>query len=104
MMTQSILTSPAKGNIQEEIVALAQELPYDSLLMLREFGRFLRFQIQQQGRTAQTDEAPLVTLPAISTQYPLMRVPPAKLLRLIGALPPLGGDALADTETIYAKD
>jgi hypothetical protein len=44
-MTQTTLSSSAKGDVQNEIVALMQELPFDSLLMLREFGHFLHFQV-----------------------------------------------------------
>lgn len=103
MRTQTTFSSPTKGDVQDEIVALMQDLPYDSLLMLREFSHFLRFQIQWR-RTAQTNATQAVTFPDTPVPYPAVRVPPAQLLRLIGAFPPLGGDALADTEAIYEKD
>ena len=102
-MIQTTFSSPATGDIQDEIVALMQELPYDSLLMLREFGHFLHFQVQQQRRTGQPNVTQSVALPGMSARYPAVRVPPSQLLRLIGAFPPLGGNALADTEAMIVS-
>jgi hypothetical protein len=89
--------------IADELAHLAQELPYDSLLTLRDFGRFLRFLRQQQSATSGFTPANEVQPPLIhhgQIHYPLVRVKPAQLLELVGALPPIGGDALADTEAI----
>jgi hypothetical protein len=100
-MTQTTLATPAKAIVQDEIVALMQELPDDSLLMLREFGRLLL----QYRPTAVPASAIGVPLPAAAqAHFPLVRVAPVQLLNLIGALPPLGGDALADSEALYERD
>jgi hypothetical protein len=112
MMTQTTLSAPVRETLQketvrDEIVALMQELPDDSLLMLREFGRFLRFQVQQRRTVLVPVPANMTHVPTFQsgqTHFSLVRVSPAQLLHLIGAFPPLGGDALADTEALYEKD
>jgi hypothetical protein len=106
-MIQYTIPTPTRQTVQDEIAILVQELPYDSLLTLREFGRFLRFQRQQQSTTPVSTSAHEVQPPLFHGRqiyYPLVRVAPAQLLELVGALPSIGGDALADTEAIYEKD
>jgi hypothetical protein len=103
-MTQTTISSPVKGDIKDEIVALMQELPDDSLLMLREFGRFLWFQVQQQATTPlpMRTERPASLTFAQNGYASWIAVSPEEVLELTNILA-VGykGDAFEDTEAIY---
>jgi hypothetical protein len=62
------------------------------LLTLREFTAFLR-----QRSLA---EHPAASAP-LSLHHLTVEMPADSLMGLMGLLPPIGGDALADTEAIY---
>lgn len=82
--------TPTSKTLQREIAGQMKDLPLDGLLALREFAVFLR-------------QRPLpekLTDPTLWRQ-PTVEVPADSLLRLLDLLPPVGGDALADTEALY---
>ncbi len=88
----------AQDSIQEvrdAIVATLDELPPASLEVVRQFVAFLREQ-SRQGR-------PVVAAPKkdVPYRYPTVPVPASSLDAFTGILPPVGGDALADTEALY---
>jgi hypothetical protein len=103
-MTQTTISTPTKQTVQDEIALLAQELPYDSLITLREFGRFLHFQRQQQGKAEQTTPATnTLALQKIVPGKPQSwkMVPADEVLKLTNVLTEgYEGDALEDTEAI----
>ncbi len=83
----------------EEILALLKELPPESLTVVEEFVRFLQEQ-SREGRTVtlgskQTSQPPYL--------YPTVSLPATALDSLIGIMPPVGGDALSDSESLYDK-
>jgi hypothetical protein len=73
--------------IQQNIVALLNELPPDSLPMVEMFIRFMR---QQQ---ATINDRPL-------WRYPTVPIAADSLDNLVGLMPQTEGDALADTEAL----
>ncbi|MEJ5308666.1 MAG: hypothetical protein WHX52_02760 [Anaerolineae bacterium] len=99
MTTLSIQTETAKG----AITMLLDDLPPESLPVVRQFIEFLRQQAQQ-GRSVVT--TPSTTgEPKAPYLYPTITVP-ASSLEAWGKLLDEGyeGDALADTESLYDKD
>ncbi len=81
---------------QNRILALLGDLPSESLTVVEQFVRFLR----EQARTAR----PVVITPTEEPppfRYPTVPLPPSVLDGLVGIMPPVGGDALADTEALY---
>ncbi len=82
---------------RQSILDLLDELPPESLTVVETFVRFLREQAQQ-GKlvVAAPDQAELPRF-----RYPTVPVPPSSLDGLIGIMPAVGGDALADTEALY---
>src|SRR5262245_36000844 len=79
------------------ILALLTTLPPESVGVVEQFVQFLHAQAQQ-GQ-------PVVLVAEHQTRvpflYPTLPVPAAVLDGLIGLVPPIGGDALADTEALY---
>lgn len=82
---------------QSRILTLLDGLPPESLAVVERFVQFLH----EQARHGQ----PVV---AISEQeetpvyhYPTVPLPASILDGLVGVMPPVGGDALADTEALY---
>lgn len=84
---------------RQSILDLLDELPPESLTVVEALVRFLRDQARQ-GR-------PVVAAPDVSERprfhYPTVPVPASSLDGLVGIMPPVGGDALADTEALYDK-
>jgi len=79
-----------------QIIEMLNDLPPESLVVVEQFIQFLRQQAQQ-GRAVVTvagESAP----PYL---YPTVPVPASALEGLIGIMPPVEGDALADTEALY---
>jgi len=83
--------------VQSRIGSLLINLPLETLTLVEQFVRFL----YEQARRGQT-----VTV--ISEQkerppylYPTVVLPASTFTGLIGVMPPVGGDALADTEALY---
>jgi hypothetical protein len=81
---------------RRHILALLNDLPAESLTVVEQFILFLH----QQARQGQ----PVVTVSGTLSspyRYPSVPLPPSALDGLIGLMPPIEGDALADTEAIY---
>jgi hypothetical protein len=79
------------------ILSLLNDLPEESQTVVEQFVRFLR----EQARQGQ----PVVVISEQEEHhpyhYPTVPLPPATLDGLVGIMPPVGGDALADTEALY---
>jgi len=69
-------------------------MPLESLLALREFAAFLRYRRETRSSVG----------PGEIAGYPTIEMPADSLLHLMDILPPIGGDALADTEALYDQD
>jgi len=89
-MTVSSTRPAATRTIQREIVGQMKDLPLDGLVALRDFVVSLR---QRAPRNQVSPQAFL--------RQPTVEMPADSLLRLLDLLPPVGGDALADTEALY---
>jgi hypothetical protein len=89
----SALADPAR---KQKIYDLLDDLPPEGLEAVEGFIRFLREQIQK----AQTTADAAADQPA-PFRYPTLSLPLASLSGLVGMMPPVGGDALAETEALY---
>jgi len=79
------------------ILALLTTLPPESVSVVEQFVQFVHVQAQQgQPVAIVTDHETRV-----SFRYPTIPVSAAVLDGLIGLVPPVGGDALADAEALY---
>lgn len=90
---------PAVRVTQGRIVSLLDGLPPESLSLVERFVQFLREQARRGepvviASTSVREERP----PYV---YPTVPLPASALDGLIGIMPPVGGDALADTEALY---
>ena len=96
MSTVSKMENQAQ-TASSRILSLLDDLPEESLSVVEQFVQFLREQAQQ-GRsvvvTSENEEHP----PYL---YPTVPLPPSSLDGLVGIMPRVGGDALADTESLY---
>ena len=81
---------------KQKIYDLLDDLPPEALETVEGFVRFLRDQVKQALSTVGTE-----TDPSASFRYPTVSLPLATLSGLVGIMPPVGGDALAETETVY---
>jgi hypothetical protein len=72
-------------------------LPPESVRVVEQFVQFLSAQAQQGQPIASVAEHEA----HVSFCSPTIPVPAAVLDGLIGLVPPVGGDALADTEALY---
>ena len=82
------------ANVQRHILALLQDLPPESLTLVKQFVQFLR----EQARRGQ----PVVVREERARyMYPNVPVPASSLDGLVGIMPEVEGDALADTEALY---
>jgi hypothetical protein len=82
---------------QSRIAALLEDLPPESLTLVERFVQFLHDQArrgQPVGSVSVGEERP----PYV---YPTVPLPTSVVDGLIGIVPPVGGDALADTEALY---
>lgn len=86
------------SRINTHLTALLAELPPESVQMVEQFARFLRQQAKLGRPVGTVKENPPRYL------YPTVPVPASAIDNLIGILPPVGGDALADTEALYDRD
>lgn len=73
--------------VQQEIAGQMKDMPLEWLLALRDYAMSLH-------KDPVHAPAPLVCKPTVE-------MPAKSLLGLIDILPPIGGDALADTEALY---
>ena len=82
---------------RSRIVALLEDLPPESLTLVERFIQFLR----DQARRGQ----PVGSVPVREKRppyvYPTVPLSASVLDGLIGIMPPVEGDALADTEALY---
>jgi hypothetical protein len=79
---------------QTHIVKLLSDLSPDSLAFVEQLVLFLRERTQLPVTLAAREKrAPYL--------YPTVPVPPSLVDGLVGIMPPVGGDALADTEALY---
>ena len=90
------LQTPTR-EIQSHMLSLLDELPPESLTVVEQFVRFLHEQARR-GRTVTTVSEENERPPYL---YPTVPVPASSLDGLVGIMPPVGGDALADTEALY---
>ncbi len=82
--------------VQSRIVSLLEQLPPESLSVVEQFVRFV-YELAQKGQVVATVAKP----PGAPYLYPTVPVPASTLRSLSGIMPPVGGDALADTEALY---
>ena len=81
---------------KQKINKLLDDLPEASLTVVEQFVEFVYDQAQHgQPIVVAAHHEPT------SYRYPTVPVPPSVVDRLAGLMPPVGGDALADTEAIY---
>jgi hypothetical protein len=101
-MALTTLPPVERSDVQAEIVLLLQDLPIDSLLMLREFGRFLRSQTILPFATWGGNLAvPPLTRNEQTKKHLWNGVSADEVLKLTHLLPKgYEGDALEDTESI----
>lgn len=93
----SVQTVPQETKAR--IHQLLDELPAASLTVVERFVAFVHNQAQQGEPVvvaSDRDSAPY--------RYPTVSLPASALSKLIGLMPPVGGDALADTEALYDGD
>lgn len=81
---------------KHKITRLLDDLPAASLTIVEQFVEFVHDQARQ-GKSiraaADHDSVPY--------RYPTVFLSPSVLDGLVGLMPPVGGDALAETEAIY---
>jgi hypothetical protein len=81
----------------DRILTLLSTLPPEGVGVVEQCAQFLHTQARQ-GRpiaVVAEHETPM------TCHYPTISVPAAVLGGLFGLVPPVGGDALADTEALY---
>jgi hypothetical protein len=94
--TAADTVAPPK-EVKQRIVQLLDRLPAESLMVLEQFVRFLDDQAQRGQRQSSVSETPEKS----RFRYPTVPLPASFLDNLIGIMPAVGGDALADTEALY---
>lgn len=87
---------------KQKIAELLDDLPVKSLSVVEQFVLFLHEQTRQ-GQAVVTAPDTSVASDEVSLpfRYPTVPLPPSVLDGLVGIMPPVGGDALADTEALY---
>ena len=85
------------SRINADLTLLLAELPPESVQILEQFARFLR----EQARLGQRIEVAREKDKRQPYLYPTVAVPAKSLDNLIGIMPPVGGDALEDSEALY---
>jgi hypothetical protein len=87
-------TTKSPEAIQKHILVLLADLPTDSLAFVEQLVLFLRERTQPPATLAAREKrAPYL--------YPTVPVPSSLVDGLVSIMPPVGGDALADTEALY---
>jgi hypothetical protein len=89
--------TPTVQSTRQSILDLLDDLPPESLTVVEALVRFLR----DQARQGQPVVAALDSTGQPRFRYPTVPVPASSLDGLVGIMPPVGGDALADTEALY---
>jgi hypothetical protein len=85
------------SSIPADLASLLADLPPESLRVLEEFARFLH----EQARLGQRIEVAQGKDQQQPYLYPTVSLPASSLDELIGIMPPAGGDALEDSESLY---
>ena len=96
-MSENAGTQKSARATRNRIIALLEDLPPESLALVERFIQFLRDQArrgQPVGSVPVRDKRP----PYV---YPTVPLSASVLDGLIGIMPPVEGDALADTEALY---
>jgi|SRR2546422_2351956 len=88
---------PPEHTAFSHILALLTTLPPESVGVVEQFVQFLHAQAQQGRPVVLVTERQ----PRVPFRYPTIPVPAIVLDGLIGIVPPVGGDALTDTEALY---
>jgi len=96
-MSENADTQTAVRATQGRIVALLDGLPPESLTLVERFVQFLR----DQARRGQPVVSASVREERPPYIYPTVPLPASALDGLVGVMPPVEGDALADTEALY---
>ena len=78
---------------KQNILTLLDKLPLENLLMVETFVRFVRDQQHTISASFTDDQA--------QWRYPTTPAATANLDNLIGIMQDVGGDALANTESVY---
>ena len=86
--------------LQEKILTLIADLPPESLTIIEQFVRFIRAQVEN-GLVIDSHNVHKVSPPYL---YPTVGVPASIIKDLMGIAPPVGGDALEDSEKLYNDD
>jgi hypothetical protein len=89
----------APPTTKERICQLLDELPLESLTVVERFVAFVHQQVQQGEPVVMSPEGKPAPF-----RYPTVAVPAPVLDRLVGLVPSVGGDALADSEALYDTD
>jgi hypothetical protein len=90
------MSSAANPTSKQTIYDLLDDLPPEGLEAVEGFVRFLR----KQAKKAQ-NAADAATEESAPFRYPTIPLPLASLGGLVGIMPPVGGNALAETEALY---
>lgn len=97
-METTVQVTTEEEMTQERIRSLLKALPLESLRVVEQFVRFLDEQARNGQRVVIKEAEPQSQPPY---KYPTVAVPASTLTALTGIMPPVGGDALADTEALY---
>jgi hypothetical protein len=81
---------------KERIHQLVDDLPPASLTVVERFVAFVYNQARQGEPVVTATDGDLAPY-----RYPTVSLPASALGKLIDLMPPVGGDALADTEALY---
>ena len=87
----------AHTEVQNRILPLLERMPPESLAVVEQFVRFV-YESAQKGQVVESVSKTRQSVPYL---YPTVLVPASVLSSLSGIMPPVDGDALADTEALY---
>jgi hypothetical protein len=90
------MSTVADPTSKQKIYDLLDDLPPEGLEAVEGFVRFLH----EQAKKARTTANVVAEQPA-PFGYPTISLSLATLSGLVGMMPPVGGDALAETEALY---
>ena len=96
-MSENASVQTSTQATRSRIVALLKDLPPESLTLVERFVQFLR----DQARRGQPVGSVSVREERRPYVYPTVPLPASVLDGLVGIMPPVEGDALADTEALY---
>lgn len=87
------------SRINTNLTSLLTDLPPESVQLVEEFVRFLHEQsrLGQRIGVISTKEKPPYS-------YPTIAIPASSIDEMIGIMPPVGGDALKDSEALYNEN